>query len=86
LGEGLRLREHLGRPHALDVVGRPDAQTMLAALAAVTRNIGLVATQNTTYNDPADLAHRLSSLDLISAGRAAWNIVTTDNAWTGANF
>lgn len=86
LGEGLRLREHLGRPHALDVVGRPDAQTMLAALASVTRNIGLVATQNTTYNDPADLAHRLSSLDLISGGRAAWNIVTTDNAWTGANF
>jgi len=86
LGEGLRLREHLGRPHALDVAGRPDAQTMLAALAAVTRNIGLVATQNTTYNDPADLAHRLSSLDLISGGRAAWNVVTTDNAWTGANF
>ena len=86
LGEGLRLREHLGRPHALDVVGRPDAQTMLAALASVTKSIGLVATQNTTYNDPADLAHRLASLDLLSGGRAAWNIVTTDNAWTGANF
>ncbi|WP_104088169.1 NtaA/DmoA family FMN-dependent monooxygenase [Arthrobacter sp. GMC3] len=86
LGEGLRLREHLGRPHTLDVAGRPDAQTMLAALAAVTTKIGLVATQNTTYNDPAHLAHRLSSLDLLSAGRAAWNVVTTDNAWTGANF
>ncbi|MCA4134983.1 NtaA/DmoA family FMN-dependent monooxygenase [Arthrobacter sp. M4] len=86
LGEGLRLREHLGRPHELDVAGRPDAQTMLAALAAVTSKIGLVATQNTTYNDPADLAHRLSTLDLLSGGRAAWNIVTTDNAWTGANF
>lgn len=44
LGEGLRLREHLGRPHALDVAGRPDAQTMLAALAAGTNKIGLVAT------------------------------------------
>lgn len=86
LGEGLRLREHLGRPHALDVAGRPDAQTMLAALAAVTNKIGLVATQNTTYNDPAHLAHRLSSLDLLSGGRAAWNVVTTDNAWTGENF
>ena len=86
LGEGLRLREHLGRPHALDVAGRPDAQAMLAALASVTSNIGLVATQNTTYNDPADLAHRLSTLDLLSGGRAAWNVVTTDNAWTGANF
>ncbi|WP_262106200.1 NtaA/DmoA family FMN-dependent monooxygenase [Arthrobacter sp. Marseille-P9274] len=86
LGEGLRLREHFGRPHELDVAGRPDAQTMLAALAAVTSRIGLVATQNTTYNDPADLAHRLASLDLLSGGRAAWNVVTTDNAWTGENF
>lgn len=86
LGEGLRLREHLGQIHDLDVAGRPDALTLLAALAAVSSKIGLVATQNTTYNDPADLAHRLASLDLLSGGRAAWNIVTTDNAWTGANF
>lgn len=86
LGEGLRLREHLGALHELDVAGRPDAQTQLAALAAVTRRIGLVATQNTTYNDPLDLAHRLASLDLLSGGRAAWNVVTTDNAWTGENF
>ena len=86
LGEGLRLREHRGVPFELDVAGRPDAQTLLAALAAVTKDIGLVATQNTTYNDPVDLARRLQTLDLLSAGRAGWNIVTTDNAWTGENF
>ncbi|AMM21388.1 F420-dependent methylene-tetrahydromethanopterin reductase [Frondihabitans sp. PAMC 28766] len=86
LGEGLRLREHLGHLHDLDVAGRPDGLTQLAALAAITEHIGLVATQNTTYNDPVDLAHRLQSLDVISGGRAAWNVVTTDNAWTGANF
>ncbi|MCU1526506.1 MAG: F420-dependent methylene-tetrahydromethanopterin reductase [Frondihabitans sp.] len=86
LGEGLRLREHLGNLHHLDVAERPDAFTQLAALAAITSNIGLVATQNVTYNDPVDLAHRLQSLDLISGGRAAWNLVTTDNAWTGENF
>jgi len=86
LGEGLRLREHRGRLHDLDVAGRPDAITQLAALAAVTTRIGLVATQNTTYNDPVDLARRLASLDVLSGGRAAWNVVTTDNAWTGANF
>jgi len=86
LGEGLRLREQRGRIHDLDVVGRPDALTELAALAAITENIGLVATQNTTYNDPADLARRLASLDVLSGGRAAWNVVTTDNAWTGENF
>lgn len=86
LGEGLRLRESHGHLHDLDVVGRPDALTELAALAAITSRIGLVATQNATYNDPADLARRLGSLDVLSAGRAAWNIVTTDNAWTGENF
>jgi FMN-dependent oxidoreductase (nitrilotriacetate monooxygenase family) len=86
LGEGLRVRENRGRVFDLDVAGRPDAITQLSALAAVTERIGLVATQNTTYNYPADLARRLASLDLLSQGRAGWNIVTTDNAWTGANF
>jgi len=86
LGEGLRLREQRGRIHDLDIVGRPDALTELATLASITDRIGLVATQNTTYNDPADLARRLASLDVLSGGRAAWNVVTTDNAWTGANF
>jgi len=86
LGEGLRLRESRGRLHDLDVVGRPDAITQLAALAAVTERIGLVATQNTTYNDPVDLARRLASLDVLAGRRAAWNVVTTDNAWTGENF
>jgi len=86
LGEGLRLRETHGRLHDLDVVGRPDALTELASLAAITSRIGLVATQNATYNDPADLARRLATLDVLSGGRAAWNVVTTDNAWTGANF
>ncbi|GAA2532571.1 LLM class flavin-dependent oxidoreductase [Winogradskya humida] len=86
LGEGLRVRENRGRVYDLDVAGRPDAITQLAALAAETERIGLVATQNTTYNFPADLARRLASLDLVSGGRAGWNIVTTDNAWTGENF
>lgn len=86
LGEGLRLREVDGRIHDLDIAGRPDAITQLAALAAVTDRIGLVSTSNITFNEPADLARRLSGLDLLSEGRAGWNVVTTDNAWTGANF
>jgi alkanesulfonate monooxygenase SsuD/methylene tetrahydromethanopterin reductase-like flavin-dependent oxidoreductase (luciferase family) len=86
LGEGLRVRENRGTVYDLDVAGRPDAITQLAALAAETSHIGLVATQNTTYNYPADLARRLASLDAVSGGRAGWNIVTTDNAWTGENF
>jgi FMN-dependent oxidoreductase (nitrilotriacetate monooxygenase family) len=86
LGEGLRLREQDGRILDLDIAGRPDAIAQLAALAGITEHIGLVATQNTTYNEPADLARRLAGLDLLSGGRAGWNAVTTDNAWTGENF
>lgn len=86
LGEGLRLREVDGLIHDLDVAGRPDTITQLAALAALTDRLGLVSTSNTTFNEPTDLARRLSGLDLLSEGRAGWNVVTTDNAWTGANF
>lgn len=86
LGDGLRLRETDGHIHDLDVAGRPDSLAQLSALAAVTHRIGLVSTSNTTFNEPGDLAHRLASLDLLSQGRAGWNVVTTDNAWTGANF
>lgn len=85
-GEGLRLREHLGEVIELNVAGRPDSQTHLAALAAITSRIGLVATQNATYHEPYALARRLASLDVLSRGRAAWNIVTTVNSWTGENF
>jgi FMN-dependent oxidoreductase (nitrilotriacetate monooxygenase family) len=86
LGEGLRLREQDGKILDLDIAGRPDAIAQLSALAGITEHIGLVATQNTTYNEPGDLARRLAGLDILSDGRAGWNAVTTDNAWTGANF
>ncbi|WP_024756793.1 NtaA/DmoA family FMN-dependent monooxygenase [Streptomyces exfoliatus] len=86
LGDGLRLRESEGGIHELDVAGRPDSITQLSALAAATDRIGLVSTSNTTYNEPTDLARRLAGLDLLSGGRAGWNMVTTHNAWTGENF
>ncbi|MGB4778295.1 NtaA/DmoA family FMN-dependent monooxygenase [Microbacterium sp.] len=85
-GEGLRLREHLEKLIELNVAGRPDSQVALAAIAAVTTRIGIVATQNATYHEPFDLARRLATLDILSGGRAAWNIVTTVNEWTGENF
>ncbi len=86
VGDGQRVREHLDGFNTHDVAGRPDGLTVLSALAAVTGRIGLVATLNATYNDPVDLARRLGTLDRLSHGRAAWNVVTTDNAWTGENF
>ncbi|WP_113701882.1 NtaA/DmoA family FMN-dependent monooxygenase [Nonomuraea lactucae] len=86
LAEGLRLRELKGRIHDLDVVGRPEALTVLSALAAVTDRLGLAGTVNATFNEPYELARRLSTLDHLSEGRAAWNVVTTSDAFTGENF
>ncbi|QKW49169.1 NtaA/DmoA family FMN-dependent monooxygenase [Streptomyces buecherae] len=86
LAEGLRLREHQGRVHDLDVLGRPEAITVLSALAAVTERLGLAATVNATFNEPYELARRLASLDHLSGGRAAWNVVTSSDAFTGENF
>ncbi|MER5867745.1 LLM class flavin-dependent oxidoreductase [Kitasatospora sp. NPDC002040] len=86
LAEGLRLREVKGRIHDLDVVGRPEAITVLNALAAVTTHLGLAATASATFNEPYELARRLASLDHLSGGRAAWNVVTSNDAFTGENF
>ncbi|WP_406405893.1 NtaA/DmoA family FMN-dependent monooxygenase [Streptomyces sp. NBC_01643] len=86
LAEGLRLREHNGRIHDLDVVGRPESLTVLSALAAVTDRLGLAATVNATFNEPYELARRLATLDHASDGRAAWNVVTSSDAFTGENF
>ncbi|MFC0042258.1 NtaA/DmoA family FMN-dependent monooxygenase [Actinomadura rayongensis] len=86
LAEGLRLRELKGRIHDLDVAGRPESLTVLSALAAVTTHLGLAATVNSTFNEPYEVARRLASLDHLSGGRAAWNVVTSYDAFTGENF
>ncbi|MGW4248819.1 NtaA/DmoA family FMN-dependent monooxygenase [Nocardia sp. NPDC004722] len=86
LAEGLRLREHRERIHDLDVVGRPDTFTVLNALAGVTTHLGLAGTINTTFNEPFELAKQFASLDHLSGGRAAWNAVTSSDAFTGENF
>ncbi|MBO3743788.1 LLM class flavin-dependent oxidoreductase [Actinoplanes flavus] len=86
LAEGLRLREQRGLIHDLDVVGRPDTITVLAALAAVTTHLGLAGTLNATYHEPYELARQLATLDHLSGGRAAWNVVTSPGAFFGENF
>ncbi|GAB2700351.1 NtaA/DmoA family FMN-dependent monooxygenase [Nocardia thraciensis] len=86
LAEGLRLREHRGRIFDLDVVGRPDTSTVLEALAGVTTHLGLAGTINTTFNEPFELAKQFATLDHLSGGRAAWNAVTSSDAFTGENF
>lgn len=66
--------------------GKLEPFTQLAALAAVTEHIGLIATVGTTYNEPFHVARKFASLDHISNGRAGWNIVTTGTESTAFNF
>ena len=56
-----------------------EPMTLLSALAAVTRHLGLVATSTTTYTEPYTLARQFASLDQISGGRSGWNLVTSNN-------
>ena len=63
-----------------------DPLTLLPALAMKTRHLGLIATASTTFEPPYVIARRFASLDHISGGRAAWNIVTTSNPDAALNF
>lgn len=54
--------------------------TALSALSAVTERIGLIGTFSTTWNHPYTLARQLQALDVLSGGRAGWNIVTSGGA------
>ena len=65
---------------------RLEPLTLLGALAAVTKNIGLVATMTTTYYEPFTIARFFASLDQISKGRAGWNLVTSLAAAEALNF
>lgn len=60
--------------------------TLLSALSAVTKNIGLIATASTSYSDPFNLARQFSSLDHLSGGRAGWNLVTSSDPDAAFNF
>jgi FMN-dependent oxidoreductase (nitrilotriacetate monooxygenase family) len=60
--------------------------TVLAALAVATSRVGLIATASTTYTEPFNLARQFASIDHISNGRAAWNIVTSWLATAAENY
>ncbi|MFZ4236254.1 LLM class flavin-dependent oxidoreductase [Streptomyces murinus] len=66
--------------------GALEPLTLLTALATATEHIGLIATASTSYNSPYNLARRFASLDIVSGGRAGWNIVTTAGAEAARNF
>lgn len=60
--------------------------TLMSALAMASRNVGLVVTSSTTYKEPYNVAREYASLDLISEGRAAWNLVTTSKISAARNL
>ena len=56
------------------------------SIAQHTRHLGLVCTSTSTYDQPYLLARRFASLDLVSGGRAGWNLVTSGNKYEAQGF
>lgn len=63
-----------------------DLSTVLGAVAGVTEHLGLGATYSTTYYQPFHVARTFATLDHLSGGRAAWNVVTSVNDAEARNF
>ena len=63
-----------------------DLPTILMAMGLATRHLGLGATYSTTYYEPYHIARVFATLDLMTGGRAAWNVVTSLNDAEAANF
>ncbi|WP_149537826.1 LLM class flavin-dependent oxidoreductase [Siccirubricoccus phaeus] len=89
LADGIGIRQNDEPPGSLcrsNQNAELEPLTLLSALAACTRHIGLVATASTTYNEPYHLARKFASLDHISRGRAGWNLVTSWSDAEAFNF
>ena len=82
VADGLYINEK-SIPHFLN---RFEPISILSALATVTSKIGLAGTVSTSYSDPYTIARQFASLDLISGGRAGWNVVTTPLEGSGRNY
>lgn len=82
VADGLYINEKT-IPHFLN---RFEPLTILSALATQTSKIGLAGTVSTSYSDPFTIARQFASLDLISKGRAGWNVVTTPLEGSAENY
>ena len=65
---------------------RFEPTTLISVLSAATTHIGLGATVSTSFNQPYNVARIFASIDHISAGRAAWNVVTSSQPRAALNF
>ncbi|MFC4810824.1 LLM class flavin-dependent oxidoreductase [Paenibacillus sp. GCM10023250] len=82
IADGLYINEK-SIPHFLN---RFEPLTLLSALASASTNIGLVATLSTSYSEPFTVARQFASLDMLSGGRAGWNIVTSPLEGSALNY
>lgn len=62
---------------AQGAIGAQEPLMFVSALSAITAKIGLIATVSSTFHDPFNLARQFGTLDHVSNGRAAWNLVTS---------
>ena len=65
---------------------RFEPTTLISVLSASTRHIGLGATVSTSFGEPYHVARTFASIDHISQGRAAWNVVTSSSGEAALNF
>ena len=87
----LAMPDRYGNDHAHTVeygirCVKMDPIVVLTTMATVTDKLGLASTCSTTYYEPFDLARRFATLDLMSGGRAAWNVVTSVNDGEALNM
>jgi len=71
---------------AKNPAGRLEPTVLLTAVALATQHIGVISTASSSYNEPFNLARRVASVDHISKGRAAWNLVTNAGDAAAQNF
>ncbi len=84
--DGLGLNDEHAEIIRRTVTVRPEPISLLSALAAVTQRIGLAGTISTSYNEPYHVARKFATLDHLSEGRAAVNIVTSTTTQEAQNF
>ena len=86
MGDALNAREREGRVVGEIAINNLDPVSVVSAVGSATKNLGLVATLSTTYNEPASIAAKFATLDHLSGGRAGWNVVTTLDEKAALNF
>jgi FMN-dependent oxidoreductase (nitrilotriacetate monooxygenase family) len=87
----LAMPDRYGNDHAATVeygvrATKMDPLIVLMTMGAVTKRLGLASTCSTTYFEPFDVARRFATLDLMTGGRAAWNVVTSVNDGEAMNM